>query len=225
MYIAVIDYSNLDNPLFLKSLAQALAQIGAHKAIIIHSDSAYTDRLIQTGLIREEAKQRSNQDLNHRLVSFFADYGLACVGLNGFQRNTIKVDVKGAVIVNKSFIDSLPDKTLIILSCLVSSSSTNKRIVLPTPVMADTMRNSLGIEDVFVFSTSANDQIIAKTQESDKNISLNLTDYLALTKESGIPEEFKKTEFGFIFCKPLHDNTINSFVRICEIFQNTGSQA
>ncbi|MCH8524967.1 MAG: hypothetical protein LAT52_10490, partial [Balneolales bacterium] len=76
-YLAIIDYKNLDNPLFLKSFAEAAVQRRSSKAIFVHGDSDYTDRLIQTGMMREDAIIRSVQDLNHRLVSFFADYGIA----------------------------------------------------------------------------------------------------------------------------------------------------
>jgi hypothetical protein len=217
MYIAVLDYANLDNPLFLKTFANALAQRGAHKALIIHNDSAYTERLIQTGMMRDQAQQRSNQDLNHRIVSFFADYGLACIGLNGYQRNTVTIDGPGTVCVNKSFLDSLPEKTLVVLSCLALNTEINQKTVIPTAYMMQVLREQLDIQDAYVFSTLANDQILHENTGINTIISARLQDYLNLNKTNGIPDEFKKTDFHFIFCKPLYNNDMQSFVKICDI--------
>jgi hypothetical protein len=220
MYIAVIDYQNLDNPLFLKSFAQTVAQIGAHKAIILHNDSAYTERLIQTGMMREHAQQRSNQDLNHRLVSFFADYGIACIGLNGFQRNTVTVHEDGAIIVNKDYLNSLPEMTMIVLSCLAGSSQSGTKVVVPTALMAGKLHHIMHTQDIFVFSTLAEDLIL--TSNTGKNLKKTSPAEVAkpFDEVTGIPDEFKKTDFDFIFSKPLHDNRLNSFLRICEILKN-----
>ncbi len=71
-YIAVLDYEHLDNGMFLTAFAKALSQQKS-RGIILHGDSEYTERLIQTGIMREEATIRAMKDLNHRLVALFAD--------------------------------------------------------------------------------------------------------------------------------------------------------
>ena len=49
--------------------------------------SEYTDRLMQTGMMREDARKRAVMDLNRRLITLFADHGVSAIGLNGFQKN------------------------------------------------------------------------------------------------------------------------------------------
>lgn len=63
-FIAVLDHEHLENSIFLTSFAKSLAQLGDRKGIVIHGDSPYTDRLIQTGMMREDARLRAIKDLN-----------------------------------------------------------------------------------------------------------------------------------------------------------------
>src|SRR5690625_7351678 len=89
-YIAVIDHDHLDNGIFLTSLARAIFGQSSERGLIIHGGSAYTDRLIQTGMFRSDAEIRASRDVNHTLVALFAAHGVSMVGLNGCQRSLIQ---------------------------------------------------------------------------------------------------------------------------------------
>ena len=83
-FLAILDYEHLDNGVFLTSFAKSLAQ-KEKRGLIIHGDSEHTERIIQTGVMRDEARIRAIKELNHRLVALFADEGVSTIALNGFQ--------------------------------------------------------------------------------------------------------------------------------------------
>ncbi|MCH8495727.1 MAG: hypothetical protein LAT57_08880 [Balneolales bacterium] len=216
MYVAAIDYDNLDNPLFLKMFAEAVKQFEVHKAIIVHGDSAYTERLIQTGMMREDAQIRSIQDLNHRLISFFADYGLACIGINGFQRGTIKRRADQSLKVNADFLNQLPDGTIAVVSNLIEGADGKSKDVIGLPELIEALNNTLKVSSNYVFSTESADQLIINAQKS-------ATDYVFFNEISEseysdkIPAEFKSYAIEFKLSKPLHNNKLNTFSEIAEI--------
>src|SRR5699024_622093 len=117
-YIAAIDYEHLDDGLFLTGLAQSISKQKKTQQIILHADSAYTERIMQTGVMREDAKIRSQKDLNHRLIALFADEGIAAIGINGYQRKLIRLEDNELVLDKKQF-KQLPRPSAIVLSCLV----------------------------------------------------------------------------------------------------------
>lgn len=90
-YIAVLDFENLDNGIFLHAFAQALAR-HQRPGIIIHGDSEYTNRIMQTGVMRDDASRRAIKDLNLRLTALLADAGVPAVAMHGFHKDAIQVD-------------------------------------------------------------------------------------------------------------------------------------
>lgn len=208
-YLAVLDYQNLDNPLFLKSFAEAARQIKAGKAIIIHGDSDYTERLIQTGMMREDAQVRSIQDLNHRLVSFFADYGLPCIGINGFQRGTVKKGIDGKVIINKPYIDSLPEGTIVLLSNLVQGPA-DARQVLPLNELTKLVQDAFNPAGTHVFSVDTADEIIVNRDSFDENVT-KWAKINGSKLESRIPAEMMDSSLTISISKPLLNNNLNTF--------------
>lgn len=189
-YIAVLDHEHLDNGLFLSSFARALS---SHKGrgIILHSDSKYTDRLIQTGMMREGARIRAIKDLNHRLVALFADEGVATIGVNGYQRELIKTSEDGEFIVDTKQFHNFPVEPMLLVSSLIYSEKSKTSVSSPIEDVANALRQNLDIEHVILFSISESGDIIKENlperiTNSEKNRSFI---------EEKVPKEFRDINF------------------------------
>lgn len=222
MYIAVLDFKNLDNPLFLKSFAEALSKIEKSNAIILHGDSLYTDRLMQTGLMREQAIIRSMQDLNHRIVTFLADYGIACIGVNGFQKNILSAE-GDKITTNINFFKSIPAKTIVVLSGLAIDPDKNEKRPLPLPRITNALARQLNQTDVYVFSTSGNSQFFTDTS-SDEPKKVFFSEIVEKNPFPDIPEEFRTYPTSFYLCKPLYNNNLSNFVKILNVVADRSSE-
>lgn len=216
MFICVLDYKNLDNPLFLKSFAETLKKVNPEKCIILHADSPYTDRIMQTGVMRETAQLRSIQDLNHRLITFFADYGLPCIGINGFQRNTVTINDDSVIKVNSDFIKSLPNKTYLVLSALGYNQTTHSARVLPLPSFVQEVSDQLDISSIYLFTTDEKSHFIANA-----NADLKKIPFPELSDENNIPDGYPRDLVGLTrphyLCKPLFNNTIGKIDALCYV--------
>jgi len=208
MFIAVLDYKNLDNPLFLKSFAEVLNKMPKSNSFIIHSDSDYTNRIIQTGVMREEATIRSIKDINHRVVTFLADYGIACIGINGYQRDMI-VSNNGEIIINQSLINRIPPKTIVVLSNLIKRES-GELHACPLPVLTKKLSEALGLGTIFIFSTAASSHVFTKSGNSEAEI-LTFSDFSKKNYFMELPDEFKSANITFNFSNPLYNNNLKSF--------------
>lgn len=187
-YIAALDYEHLDNGMFLNSFARALSQQQDVQPVIVHGDSAYTERIIQTGVMRDEALVRSIKDLNHRLVALFADQGISAIGMNGYQREMVTMD-KGKLILNRAWFDRLPRTAVLLISNLVLNIE-NKRISpVPLPDFARFLQVNLEKPDLFIFSASDSGIWLGK----EKNPSVLHWDKLDKSfMERYIPKEFRE---------------------------------
>ena len=165
-YIAALDYDHLDNGVFLTSVGQALARQQGVRSILIHGESAYTERLIQTGIMREEASVRCIKDLNHRLVALFADQGVATIGLNGYQRELV-TRTDGELHLKTQYLNQLPPEPVLLISSLALDSETQKPVPVPLPRFIEFMAENLTPDQVFVFSQS--DPQAPSSRESDAN--------------------------------------------------------
>lgn len=210
MFICVLDYKNLDNPLFLKAFAETLKKVNPEKCIILHSDSPYTERIMQTGVMRETAQLRSIQDLNHRLVTFFADYGLPCIGINGFQRNTVIIDEAGDIRIDSKFIRSLPNKTHVVLSGLGLDLSTQNTRSIPLPEFTQNVSDQLGIEPIYLFTTDEKSHFIANFDAPLRKIA-----FPSQNDENNIPDGYPHDLMGLkrphYMCKPLFNINLKKF--------------
>jgi len=188
-YIAAIDYQHLDNGVFLTTLARSLSQQQGQsdvRSILIHSDSAYTERIIQTGVMRDEATVRSVKDLNNRLVALFADQGVSTVGINPFQRKFITRNQDGLTF-DHSFFETLPHQSVLLLSTLVYDEESKKPVVIDLPMLAQFLFNELQADQLFIFSKSDESEIF--TKKNDVN-DLQWDAMDESFRESQIPEEF-----------------------------------
>ncbi len=149
-YIAILDYDHLDHTFFMKSFSEAMGQQRGCTGIIIHADSNYTERLIQTGMMRVDAVMRSTRDLNHRIVALLADSGVSGVGVNGFQKRLIQISGK-EVTVDHEWIEARPAGTHLILSNLVWDTLHRKIVPLPLRTLAEALGEQLKIETVIAF--------------------------------------------------------------------------
>ncbi len=167
-YIAYIDYKNLDNSLFLKSLAEATSRqsIGITPRIFVHGDSEHTERLIQTGMMRSDAQYRAIRELNRRLVILFADYGVPAIGLNGYQRKLITFDPESSKLtIDEKYLNSLPRQPLLIISNLIHVVGEQRPQVFPIQRYLEELVRLPGISNLYVFS-SPNDNIIIDNKEA-----------------------------------------------------------
>ncbi|XWN37823.1 MAG: hypothetical protein ROO71_02625 [Balneola sp.] len=209
-YVALIDFDHLDHPVFLKSLAQSLATHKTRKGILIHGDSEYTNRLMQTGMMREDARKRALMDLNHRLVALFADHGVSAIGLQGFQKELIQKTDSGLEL-NKKVFNELPDSPMLLLSSLISDGQ--DRSYIPPVELAEFLVSELEDHELVIFSQDHDADIFTQSSNakelkwdelSDEFIEKNLSeDQLTITiptilttgiSFSGWPEPEKATK-------------------------------
>ena len=156
-YIAYIDYEHLDNSLFLKSLAAATASqdSGITPRIFAHSDSEYTERLIQTGMMRDDARSRSVRELNRRLVALFADYGVSAIGLNGYQRKVASFDPDSdRLTIDHKYLASLPSASILIISNLVHVVGEEEPLFFPIQRYLTELSSLPDVSRLNVFSSA-----------------------------------------------------------------------
>ena len=157
-YIAVLTHEHLDNGMFLNAFSKALAR-KKKRGIVLHEDSEYTDRLIQTGMMREDARIRAVKDLNHRLVALFADQGISTIGLNGYQKKLI-THHDSTITVDENQFRQFPGHPVLLISNLVYQQKTGKPFFAPLPDLVSSLKHSLSIDQTFLFSTDELSSVI-----------------------------------------------------------------
>lgn len=188
-YIAALDYDHLDNGVFLTTLARSLSQQQAKeesRPIIVHSNSKYTERIIQTGVMRDEATIRSIKDLNNRLVALFADQGVSTVGINPNRRKMI-TRKNGVLSLDHSFFDTLPRRSVLLLSTLIHNIDTGKIEVLSLPKLVSFLDKELGVDQLFIFSKSDKSEIFTADLQQKQMYWESLEEGFI---ENQIPNEF-----------------------------------
>jgi hypothetical protein len=183
-YIALLDFEHLDHPVFLKSLAQSLSAHKTRKGIIVHGDSEYTNRLMQTGMMREDARIRAIMDLNHRLVALFADHGVSTIGLQSYQKELISITDDGLVL-NRKVLDTLPDSPMLLISSLVNKDGEKEYI--PPVDLVNFLREELDDHSVVIFSQDHDSDIFTTNNSDEKD--LNWSDLSEEFKSKHLSEE------------------------------------
>lgn len=192
-YLALLDYNHLDNGVFLSSFARALAEHQEKNIhpIILHGDSEYTERVIQTGVMRNEARIRSIKDLNHRLIALFADEGASAIGINPYQRNFITRE-KNTLNLDHSFFQGLPHQPALLLSTLVFHKTEKKPVPVPLMEMTRFLYNQLNIDELIIFSKSDKSEIfIDGTQPAKINWDEMSEDFIS----NQIPDELTELNY------------------------------
>lgn len=185
-YLAALDYAHLDNGVFLSSLAQAISRQNKVRPILIHGDSEYTERIIQTGVMRDQATIRSIKDLNHRLIALLADQGVSTIGINGYQRELITLSDNG-LHMDIDYFESLPSQSALLLSTLVFDKNTGGARPVELNRLAAYLNESLPVEEFFIFSASDQDELFT---EEEKPAKVKWDDIDELFQNKFIPEEF-----------------------------------
>lgn len=152
-YLFIIDYKNLDNGGFLKLLAKRLSELRLDSFMVLHADSEYTDRIMQTGIMRKDAQIRSIKELNLRLTALFADEGIPMIAINGYQRDTITTGDKGELEINSSYLKHLGTQTNVLLSTLISDTD-KKASPAELAVLAEALQKQLEFDHIIAFDTA-----------------------------------------------------------------------
>lgn len=184
-FLAVLDYEHLDNGVFLNSFAKSLARKDK-RGIIIHGDSEHTERIIQTGVMRDQAQIRAIKELNHRLVALFADEGISTIALNGFQKSLIIFD-GSSIKIDKKQIEKLPDHPMVLISNLCLDERSNQYAPLPLSRMATALSARFEIEEIVIFSVDESSDIIK--QDFPEKMNIRDTDKSFIKKH--IPENLR----------------------------------
>ncbi len=211
-YIAAIDYDHLDNGVFLTSLARSLSQQQGNpdlRPIIIHSDSEYTERIIQTGVMRDEAMIRSIKDLNNRLIALFADEGVSAIGINPYQRNLI-TQQNGTLTLDHSFLDTLPSQSVLLLSTLIQNTEENKVEPLSLPRLATFLNEELQADELFLFSKADESEIFTNDKSGSE---LSWEKMNPEFRNQQIPDEFDN------FNQPIRLATARDFNQLPDLGQ------
>ncbi len=182
-YLFILDYQHLDNGGFLKRFSRKIGSGNFGRFMIIHGDSAYTDRIMQTGVMREDARIRSVKELNHRLTALFADEGVPLIAMNAYQRDTItKAKDDSGWNVDADYLKHLGGQTNVLLSNLVGFEGKETR-PLPLGELASLLHKNLQFEQIIAFdAVESFDEIF--TGEPDS----------ALKNKPETPEELKNTD-------------------------------
>lgn len=146
-YLALLDYEHLDQHFFMKTLAKELAKEPKKRGILLHADSPHTERIMQEGVMREDAQIRASKDLNHRLVGLLADEGIPALGLHAYQKGLITPEMN----VSKAAWDTLPSIPVIVLSTLVGQHERAQEM-RPLQQMQSVLTSQLSIQETIGFS-------------------------------------------------------------------------
>lgn len=184
-YIAALDRKHLENSIFLTSLARSLSRQQTRKGIIVHGDSEYTERLINTGMMREDAEVRAIKDLNRRLIGLFADQGVSAIGLNAYQKELVTFDGSNLQL-RKEILHSLPDTPFLLISSLVSGAD-EQPMNIGVRKMTELFCRELSDHEPVLFSLNDRDEVIRKELE-EKKWEETEKDWM----EKNIPEEFRE---------------------------------
>lgn len=187
-YTVILDYEHLDNGLFMKNLAESVSGRDNIRFIFLHGDSAYTERIMQTGVMREDAKIRSIRELNRRIVALLADNGIPSIGINGYQKRIIVGDTNPLSLqIDRDFFRTLPARTHVILSNLVFMSGTGIPYPCPLGQLAKSLQESLQLDGIIAFTTGEKPNVVPHIKAG----SCKWSDLDENFKKSHIPKEIR----------------------------------
>lgn len=195
-FLAVLDYEHLDNGMFLSTFAKTLSR-KKNRGIVIHGASAYTERIIQTGVMRDEATIRAIKDLNHRLVALFADEGVSTIALNGYQKSTIKRD-KNDLIIDRDYLANLPGEPVILISNLAEDTESDQPVNVPLPLLANSLKETFDIPEIIIFSKKENADIFSEKLPEKTIVTESSEDFI----DTHIPKSFRNFRQAVRICTP-----------------------
>jgi hypothetical protein len=182
--LIILDYEHLDNGPFLKSLAKILGEVSLEPCLFLHGGSEYTERIMQLGMMREDAEIRAIKELNHRLASLFGDEGISIVALNGYQRDLIKSDDQNNITIDTAYLKKISGKTHMLLSCL-STTQAKKIKPVDTLKLTEKLASELDIENIYIFSDSILNPVLSDNEQSIANQKTDFTKFKDKVKVLG----------------------------------------
>ncbi len=194
-FITALDYEHLDNGMFLTAFARALSQ-KKERGIILHGDSEYTNRIIQTGVMREDATIRATKELSRRLVALLADEGVPVIALNGYQKSLVTI-TNDRITIDKSQIENLPGETIILISNLVTYQERSFQS-LSLSDLSEAFLTTFQIEELTLFSIKDGADIMSA--EYPKIVGLS-NSYNEGVKQQ-IPKEFRSADYRIKLTTP-----------------------
>lgn len=194
-FITALDYEHLDNGMFLTAFARALSQ-KKERGIILHGDSEYTNRIIQTGVMREDATIRATKELSRRLVALLADEGVPVIALNGYQKSLVTI-TNDRITIDKSQIENLPGETIILISNLVTYQERSFQS-LSLSDLSEAFLTTFQIEELTLFSIKDGADIMSA--EYPKIVGLS-DSYNEGVKQQ-IPKEFRSADYRIKLTTP-----------------------
>lgn len=198
-YLFIIDHEHLDNGGFLKLLSKNLAGLRLENFMLLHGDSAHTERIIQTGVMREQATIRSVKELNHRLTALFADEGIPLIAMNGFQRNTICQPAgREGPEINAAYLKKLGGQTHLLLSNLVQGPEGPRP--MPLALLAEALQQAIHFDYIIAFDASEdpNEIFASSGQANGSDLAVR-------------PKELKSSNLNISLLKMRHTNTKAAF--------------
>lgn len=164
-HLILLDYNHLDNGAFLKGLAKIVAQKNLPPCLFLHGGSEYTERIMQLGVMREDAEIRAIKELNHRLAALFGDEGIPIIALNGYQRSLIQVTDEKEIKIDSEYLKKISGKTHMLLSCL-GMDAQKKIIPVNIQELLDVLVKELNISNIYVFSETVQNPVLIQNEET-----------------------------------------------------------
>lgn len=202
MKLIAIDYKNLDNGLFLKAFAESLARITYPEIMIVHSDSEYTQRVMQLGIMRDEAQMRSIKDLNHRLVTLLSDNGVPCIGINGYQKHAATINDKG-ITFNEKVFSLIPRGVRSVISASAIDINNGLPVLVDLSAFMIELAEFTGCNEITVFDNDEKEHFFAVSHEENKEIEKK-------TNSDSLIVNSLRNEL-IVMRKPIYNNTLKYF--------------
>ncbi|MFU8861099.1 MAG: hypothetical protein ACNA8K_11820 [Cyclonatronaceae bacterium] len=194
LILALLDREHLDNGPFLKSLSVAVSRLKGVRILFMHSDSDYTDRVMQLGIMRDVALNRSTRELNRRLSALFTEEGSTCVGLNGFQKDCLVLS-EGSLMVDSGYLTQILSHSHVILSNMVADRDSGDTGFAEPARMAADLQVALKPDHFIVFSMKEDGSPIIENENSGSGHIFRADDELISTL---IPAEIRDSGTDFL---------------------------
>lgn len=162
--LIVLDDAHMGNTLFMKSFGHALKQLKQADVVLVHASDRYTDALIQTGLFRADASVRAAREINRKLVTWLADFGVSCSSVHGDQRGLIRRQ-NGELTLDRTRLHDYATQTVRVFSTLIEAENGES-----TPISLSEITRFLEIQipadHVVIFSLSEADSVMKRDVQS-----------------------------------------------------------
>lgn len=152
--IVVLDRYHLEQPLFMKLFGQKIRRVKSGRMLILHADSAYTQRLIDSGMEAEKAVVRSTKELSLKLVNLLAEHGHSAAALHGYHKQAIVLTETNDLVIDRSYFLQHPETVISVCSNLVMQVDEQKTLPAPLALLAIELKQALDFDGVLCFAQS-----------------------------------------------------------------------